>query len=312
MEEVRLTSSVTVGTFTPSVLLAVARSSGHLESVGVQVVEVPVPSSPAQFRALIDGDLEVALTSPDNVLAYRFIPTNPLGALADVSIVSTVDRGQGLSLWSRARIDPTDVAGRLRGGRFAVDVPTSGFALAMYALVEELGLSREDYEVVPLGSTPNRLRALVEGGCDATMLNAGNDLLAAEAGCHRLSSVAGSCSPYVGMVVCVAGGRHLATATRLADALRSTARDIVDGRLDHETAAAAQSLLGLNGIVAERFVTMLKDEDEGLITASAPDLEGLRTVARLRRRYLPHRASDGTDPLDAALEPPSGLLARVP
>ena len=53
-----------VGSFAPSVHLDVARTGGYLEAHDLEVQEVPVTSSPAQFQALIDGDLDVGLTGP--------------------------------------------------------------------------------------------------------------------------------------------------------------------------------------------------------------------------------------------------------
>ena len=86
-------------------------------------------SSPAQFRSLLDGELDVALTSPDNVLAYRFDPGNPLGQVADVRIVSAIDRGMGLGLWIvrqivDAHLGTIHVASELgKGARFRVQLP---------------------------------------------------------------------------------------------------------------------------------------------------------------------------------------------
>ena len=80
-----------VASFTPSVVLDLAASTGRLDAAGVAVREVPVTSSPGQFRSLLDDEIQVALTSPDNVLAYRYNPANPLGTLADVRMVAAVD-----------------------------------------------------------------------------------------------------------------------------------------------------------------------------------------------------------------------------
>src|SRR5512133_1939743 len=182
-----VSTSLTLGSFTPSVLLRVARRTGALAEAGLEVTETAVPSSPGQFAALLDGSLDVVLTSPDNVLAYRYSPTNPLGRTADARIVSAVDRGLGLALYAGSD------AQTLRGGRFAVDVPGSGFAFAMYALAESVGLGRDDYEVVALGSTPKRLQALLRGECAATMLNAGNELHAEAAGYRALAAVSRTC-----------------------------------------------------------------------------------------------------------------------
>jgi hypothetical protein len=293
-----------IGAFTPSVLLSVARESDRLSEQGLEAVEVPVASSPAQFRSLIDGELDVALTSPDNVLAYRFSPSNPLGAIADVHIVSTVDRGMGLALYGRPGLRSAD---DLRGAVLAVDVPTSGFALAMYALAESLGLARGDYELVALGSTPKRAAALVAGTCDATMLNAGNELGAEEAGCRRLASAAEVCSPYLGTVVAIEGDRMSGPGTRLASALRATAGDITSGRSEELARQQAQSVLGLSTALAKRYVDRLRSRDEGLILGAEIDLDGLTTIVDLRERYMPETV-DGHSVYERALDPSSGLI----
>ena len=106
-----MVTRLVAGTFSPSVLLDVARRTGRLSDAGLEVTEVPVASSPGQFRSLVDGEIDVAFTSPDNVLAYRFSPTNPLGGLLDVGIVSGIDRGLGLALYGRpGSPDPSSCA----------------------------------------------------------------------------------------------------------------------------------------------------------------------------------------------------------
>ncbi len=300
-----MSTQLVVGVFTPSVLLAVARSTGRLEEHDLVVEDVRVPSSPAQFRALIDGEMQIGFTSPDNVLAYRFSPTNPLGVQADVNIVGTVDRGMGLALYGRPDLTRAD---QLRGAVLAVDVPTSGFALAMYALADSLGVRREEYRLEALGSTPNRLKALLAGECDATMLNAGNELLAEQGGCVRLASVADVCSPYVGTVLAVCGQQHLEDCRSLDRALRQTIVDIRAGRFHGEAERAAASMLGLPPQQAARYVERLSSPGEGLIPDDRVDVEGLRTVVSLRQRYLPE-VVDGTDVLADALDSKSGLIA---
>ncbi len=297
---------IVVGSFTPSVLLDVARAAGRLADVGLEVDEVAVTSSPAQFRSLLDGELDVALTSPDNVLAYRFNPGNPLGELADVRIVAAIDRGLGLGLYGR----PGTGAADLTGARVGVDVATSGFALALYALADSLGVPRDTYELVTLGSTPRRLEALLAGDCTATMLNAGNELIAEQQGCVRLASAADRLSPYLGTVLAVAGTARLELAERLSTALLATARDIVDGRLADRTAASAADRLGLDAGLAERYVARLRDPRDGLVPDGVVDHGALETLVRLRTTYLPTPAPDGGDVLDAALDEDSGLVHR--
>ena len=310
-----MSQRLAVGAFSPSVLLRVARRTGRLDEHDLAVEEIPVQSSPAQFRSLLDGELDAVLTSPDNVVAYRFVPTNPLGVTADVKIVSAIDRGLGLALYSRPGMTANSgpgmtAADQLRGATMAVDVPTSGFAFAMYALAESIGLRRDDYELVALGSTPKRLDALLAGRCDATMLNAGNELSAEHAGCVPLARVADVCTPYLGTVLSVAGSESLEPARRLAAALRATADDICAGSLDDVTVDEAAVALRLPRQLAERYVARLKDPLEGLVPDGRVDLASLTTVVDLRRRYLPSIV-DGIDVLAGALDPGSGLVATL-
>lgn len=283
---------INLGVFSPSVLLDVARSSGRLADAGVQVQDVPVASSPAQFTSLRAGEYDAVFTSPDNVLAYRFLPANPLGELLDVEIVAGLDRGLGLCLGARPGV--TDAA-ELAGGRFGVDVPTSGFAFVGYALLEDLGLARADVEIVTLGSTPKRARALQDGGCDATVLNAGNELAAQAQGCALLADVT-RLGPYLGTVVARLRPAPGAEAVdRMVAALVDTAGRIVSGEFDAEATEAAARLLSLDETAAAAHVAVLKDPARGLITDGSVDTAALGTLVGLRRRFLPAAELDGLE-----------------
>jgi hypothetical protein len=298
-------TNLAVGSFSPSVLLRVARRTGRLLEQGLDVEEVSVSSSPAQFRSLFDGGLDAALTSPDNVLAYRYIPDNPLGRTGDVKIISALDRGLGLALYGR----PGQLPHQLRSGaRLGVDVPTSGFAFAMYALLESLGFIRDDFEIVALGSTPQRLDALLAGRCDATMLNAGNELLAEWAGCQVFARVADVTPPYLGTVLAVAGTEKLEPVRLLNVGLKTTIQSICSGKLDDAVIEEAASALALPAMLARRYLQRLKDPDEGLIPGSAVDPVSLATVVNLRRRYQ-RSAVDAVDLLAPALIAGSGIVA---
>jgi ABC-type nitrate/sulfonate/bicarbonate transport system substrate-binding protein len=291
-----------LGTFSPSVLLRVARSTGVLDRHSLVVEERPVPSSPGQFAALADGSLDAALTSPDNVVAYRFLPGNPLGSTRDVRIVAAVDRGLGLALYAGA--GTPDVAA-LRGQVVAVDVMASGFAFALFDILGRAGLGRDDYQLVELGSTPKRLEALLDGRCAATMLNAGNDLKADDAGLVRLADVTSVASPYLGTVLAVQG-EPSAAVRALAGALRETSAAVLSGEARGAAVAEAERS-GLPPGLAERYVERLSDPDHGLVRDGSVDAAGLESVVALRRRHTA-TAADGADPLARATEPAGGLV----
>jgi hypothetical protein len=297
-------TSLALGTFSPSVLLRVARRTGRLAEHRLEVTEHLVTSSPGQFEALLDGRYDAVLTSPDNVLAYRYVADNPLGRTVDVRIVCAIDRGMGLALYGRPGLDGSE---QLSGGILGVDIPTSGFALAMYAVLDGIGLVPDNHRVLALGSTPMRLEALLNGACDATMLNAGNELKAEAAGCVVLGRVSDLGRPYLGTVLAVVGETRTAVAKRLAAALLETSRDIAASRVDALVVEEAIDALSLSTALAGRYLLRLKAKDEGLVRDGRVDPPSIRTLVDLRRRYLPHYGA-GPDPLDAALGPDSALL----
>ncbi|MFJ6084962.1 hypothetical protein ACIQI8_26505 [Streptomyces sp. NPDC092369] len=290
-----------LGTFTPSVLLDIARATGRLADADLDVTEVPVASSAKQFKSLVERDLDAVLTSPDNVLAYRFDPGNRLGRLVDARIVSAIDRGLGLGLY----VAPDCTADVLRTGRVGVDVPDSGFALALYALAEEFGVRREDMDVVALGSTPKRLGALLNAECRATMLNAGNELKAEAAGCRCVARVSERLSPYLGTVLAVEGESRLPRVRDLSRVLVATIDDVLAGELSTEAADSASRVLGLTGDLPARYVDRLRNPSEGLVGGGVLDARSLNTLIQLRKRYLPSSVQDASD----ALASSSGLVA---
>jgi ABC-type nitrate/sulfonate/bicarbonate transport system substrate-binding protein len=292
-------NTIRLGTFTPSVLLRVARRTGRLRDAGLEVAETPVQSSPGQFTSLLDGTFDAVLTSPDNVIAYRYSRANPLGRTADVRIVSAVDRGMGLALHSRH--PPAE----LRGAVFGVDVPASGFAFAMYALAESLGLERDDYEVVALGSTPKRLLALLAGECAATMLNAGNELHAERAGYRALARASDVCGPYLGTVLATVGDPGAPEA--LAKVLTETSAEILSGALDDEVVEVASTALNLPDPLGHSYLDRLKDPAEGLVPDGVVDPAAIAVLVDLRRR---HGRVEAADTYVDALAPGSGLLVR--
>jgi ABC-type nitrate/sulfonate/bicarbonate transport system substrate-binding protein len=272
------------------VLVDVARTTGRLAAASVDVVEVPVSSSPAQFAALREGDLDAVLTNPDNVLAYRFLPANPLGAVLDVEIVAAIDRGLALCLGVRPGIGSLE---EVAGGTLAVDVATSGFAFVGYALLARAGIKTGDYAVRALGSTPARADALIAGAVDATILNAGNELRARAAGCMLLGD-AGDLGPYLGTVVArLRSGAAVHAVDRFVAVLLEVAGELSAGRLVQEALGSARAVLGLDEALAREHLAVLRDPARGLVPSGRVDADSLKTLVALRRAALPDPALDG-------------------
>lgn len=276
---------IRLGTFSPSVLLEVARTTGALADAGVDVTEHPATSSPQQFTDLLDGRLDAALTNPDNVVAYRFVPTNPLGRTADVRIVAGVDRGLGLALFTAPAVPDADA---VRGGVVGVDVRGSGFAYICFELLAMAGLRADtDYTVEAIGATPRRAEALVAGRCAATVLNAGNELVAEARGANRIASVT-DIGPYAGSVLAATGPgleRGGEALRALLEVLSETTRTIRDDSAKELVTAAIERRLGLTGAAAAAHLAVLTDDAIGLIADGRVTHAELETVTVLRARH---------------------------
>ena len=284
-----------VGTFTPSLLIDLARSSGAFASARLDVHETLVPSSPAQFTSLETGDFDVVFTSPDNVLAYHFLSANPLKRNIALQIICGIDRGLGLSLCTAPDVtDPESLYEQVLG----VDVPTSGFAFVAYALLERAGLRPGDYLVESMGSTPRRADALIAGACAVTILNAGNELRAVGAGCTVVSPVA-DLGPYYGTVLATLADRddgEREANLRFAGALLATSREIAAGDREADVIETAKRLLHLTEAEAQNHYACLRHPTTGLVESGRVDRASIATLVELRRVYAP------TPELDAIME----------
>jgi ABC-type nitrate/sulfonate/bicarbonate transport system substrate-binding protein len=297
-----------LGFFSRSVVSRVARDRGIFARYGLSVSEHPVPSSPAQFRSLDAGEYDLVLTSPDNVAAYRLTEANPIGARLDVRMLLGFDAGLGLSIVSRPEV--ADLAD-LRGRTIAVDVPASGFALALFSVLARHGLRRDrDFTLVSLGSTPQRRKALLAGECDATLLNAGHDIAAEMAGCRRLARITDTLSPYLGTVLATTGrwlDANLDLARRFGDAwLAATAIVLDPAERGYVEPLVGEELALPQGGAAAGYA-MLASARDGLNATGEVDDAALRTVLGIRAEY--GGPDTGIDLSPGAIES-SGLVDR--
>lgn len=301
------TEHLRVGTFTRSLLIDLARSTGLLEQAGLEVEEMSVVSSPAQFTSLADGELDLVITSPDNVLAYRFLSDNPLGRRLPVEILAGIDRGLGLALCTAPELSTVD---QVRGKTVGVDVPQSGFAFVAFALLSRAGLQPDDYTVESMGSTPRRAASLIAGECAATVLNAGNELRAEARGCHVVSRVS-ELGPYLGTVIArlatddpVASSAH----DRFTDSMLTMSEQIQAGLWEAEVVQAARRILDLDETEARAHHRCLLDPTSGLVVGGVVDAASIGTLVGLRRR---HRPSPELDVVEASWESMVAERARA-
>lgn len=283
MTQANAPAPVRVGFFSRSVVSRVARERGLFAAHGLAVTEHAVPSSVAQFTSLRAREFDLIMTSPDNVAAYRLAAFNPLHERLDVRIVLGIDAGLGLSLVAAPSVTSVEA---LRGRTIGVDVPFSGFALALFAALRRHGLQRDDdYRVVSLGSTPRRREALASGRCDATLLNAGHDIRAESAGCRRLLRIADLESPYLGTVLAAPGAwldDNVEVARRFVDAWLAAVDIVLEPDERPFVMPLLRDEMSLDALEADEAYRMLRSSRDGLIADGAVAIERILTILRVR------------------------------
>jgi ABC-type nitrate/sulfonate/bicarbonate transport system substrate-binding protein len=214
------------------------RQKGHFAAQGLEVSLSITPNSVHMARELYVGGAHVALTSMDNVVAYGCGEGEvSLGEPADFFAFMSVDDGL-LSLMVQPEHDAVSC---LRGQTLAVDALTTGYALVLREILARHGLSERDVRYMSVGTGAERLAALKEGRCAATLLNAPLCLAAEAAGMKRLVR-ASMLGPYQG-VVAAARRRWAAGNTALISGFMRAYDASLRWLCDPANAVEARSLL---------------------------------------------------------------------
>lgn len=161
----------------PEALLADA--TGEYRSLDIEYLRTK--SSDQQFEQLIDGSVDAVVTAIDNVVEW-----NRRAPDAEFRVFAQMEETTPLTLFGRRGL--ADL-GSLRGSNLLVDAPSNGFAVALLALLDQVGIKSADCSLIPAGGVTERLEALLAGEGDATLLGPPFDQAAVAAGCPKLASV---------------------------------------------------------------------------------------------------------------------------
>ena len=198
-----------IGQFSQSPVLAVIQHFNLLPDYQIEITNVV--SSPAQFEALMKDELDIALTSPDNVLLYGTTTNNPLKAECDLKMLRSIDRGLKLSLVSN---DQVKNVADLQSATFSIDSITSGFAILLKKMLLDLKIDIENnLNFVQAGSTPKRLTHIMENQSQVTILNAESKIKADKNNLKTWIDVSEVVDNYLGTVICVQGKNESSTLT---------------------------------------------------------------------------------------------------
>ena len=282
---------IRVGQFSESPVLAVARALGLDQKYGIDWSTERVASSPGQFQSLADGEIDIAITSPDNVLLYATTDQNPLKTQLNLSFLRTIDRGLGLALYTSDQVQSPH---QLRGGRLGVDVPNSGFAFLLFAMLEKLGVPRSDYELESVGATPKRLAAITEGLVSGTILNAETAVAAQQEGLPRWSTSVDVSEDYLGTVLVALASVDSGIRSKFLELWEEATQVILSSQAEE----LSRLLSNQPKLASSEYLSILKSTEFGLLQDPVVNKNQLMVLAGIRSQFGAYEPSvDSIDKL---------------
>jgi ABC-type nitrate/sulfonate/bicarbonate transport system substrate-binding protein len=271
----------------PSVAAAavyVGLDRGDYARAGLDVGIAETPDSAFLMGNLVNGRFQIAVALADNFVAYQqgqhataHLPGR------DVSMIMGLTKSSATLV---ARPDFTTIES-LRSRKLGVDAPGTGLAFVLYRMLEDAGLTRDDYTVLRAGSTQERARALIRGEIDATMLSPEFARQAQASGMRALADSKALFPSYMGATVAIE--RNWATRNRSAvEAFICATLAATQWLMRAENQPALTELLSRHlQIPPEQLRQALSELIEGhsLIRDGRVDLSDLGAVLALRARY---------------------------
>jgi ABC-type nitrate/sulfonate/bicarbonate transport system substrate-binding protein len=277
---------IRIGQFSESPVLAVARALDLNTRFGIEWETQRVQSSPGQFESLRSNEIDIAITSPDNVLLYATTANNPLKEQLDLQFLRPIDRGLRLALYTSSDIGSVE---DLTGSTLGVDVMSSGFAILLLQMLASLGVDHSTITFEAVGATPKRLDAIKDGTIQGSVLNAEAGVAAEQAGFRRWATSTDVSDDYLGTVLAQMAGpvsEHTRAFLDMWEAatqaiLTSSTAELVE-LLDSQAPALANA----------DYVAIIKSPDYGCLAGDVVSAEQLTVLAEIRRLSGAYTPSD--------------------
>lgn len=266
--------------------LLVGQREGMFHRRGIEIALSHPKGSVDQLKGLMDGKYAVLFTALDNVVAYHDGHGEAdLGGPIDLVAFMGMDRGF-LSLMAQAG---TKKIADLRGKTVAVDALTTGYSFVLQELLARGGVANDKVTYLTAGSSGARLKALLDGRAQATLLSMPFDFTAADHGSVTLADAAKTLGHYQAGVAAVReswGRQHRALLVSFLRAYREAVRWLVaPAHKDGVIAILHQELPNLDQDHLTRVYALMTQPVEGIARDLAIDPKGAAMVLTLRRRY---------------------------
>src|SRR5918994_5640860 len=163
---------IQIGLFNKDPAIIAAEAKGFLKQENIAVEINTVTDSPTLLRNLISGKYDLILNNADNVIAWAE------GQGADPQkndFVIFLGGSQGVDQKLVVAPGISDY-GDLNGKIFAVDAPTTGYAIVGVYILKKHGLELDkDYTFKAFGNTTKRADAMSRGDASAAMMSLEED-----------------------------------------------------------------------------------------------------------------------------------------
>ncbi|MGH7929925.1 MAG: ABC transporter substrate-binding protein, partial [Candidatus Binatia bacterium] len=161
-----------IGLFNKDAVVTAAQAKGFLKAENIGIEIDTVTDSPTLLRNLITGSYDLILNNADNVIAWAE------GQGEDPQkndFVIFLGGSQGVDQKLIAAPGINDYAD-LKGKIFAVDAPTTGYAIVGVYIMKKHGLEwNRDYTMKSFGNTSGRANALTRGDASGAMMSLPDD-----------------------------------------------------------------------------------------------------------------------------------------
>ena len=273
--------TIKIGLFNRDAAIIAAEGKGFLKRENIRVEISTVTDSPTLLRNLIRGQYDLILNNADNVIAWAE------GQGEDPQkndFVIFLGGSQGVD---QKLIVAPGIAGYpdLKGKVFAVDAPTTGYAIVGVYILKKHGLEwNRDYTFQSFGNTTARADAMSRGDAAGAMMSLADDEIQ-----KRNFKVLAHAQDYVKHYARGLGATRREWANANEDLVVRFNRAMIratDWLQDTKNKdEAVQLLLGEtknNKARAESLYNMTLSPTMGLTPRSRIDMEGIRTIIELR------------------------------
>ena len=263
-----------------------AQEKGLFAKNGIAMKLSFTPNSVEQIRNLMNGTYDLGTTAYDNVVAYQ-------EGQGETELSTQPDLFAFMGGYSGSLRFVTQpnikTYADLKGKTVGVDAATTGFAFLLYKFAAMNGLSPADYKVERLGGTPARVQAMMEGRIAGTMITSPSEILPESKGYTRLGDTTPTFGPYQASI----GVARSSWAAKNGDQLVAFIRSYVaamdwlqePANKDEAVAIYMKYITSAPRPAAQKAYEVMFAEKEGFQKKAKIDIEGCRTVLKLRSEF---------------------------